>query len=128
MMGYNKYKNKKTELDGFKFDSEMESHYYLYLKSLQNIGEVVSFEMQPLYILQEGFISKDGQKIRPIQYKADFKVIYADGHEEVIDVKGQMTSEFKLKKKMFLYKYRDIDFKCVQERGRKSNKYCYVAW
>lgn len=121
-MSYNKYKNKKTEIDGIKFDSEMESHYYLYLIHLKEMGEVVAFELQPTYILQDGFI-KDGKKIRPILYKADFKVIYKDGHEEVIDVKGKLTAEFKLKKKMLLYRYRDINFKCVQEKGRKPNKY-----
>ena len=122
-MGYNKYHNKKTIIDGFKFDSEMESHYYIYLKHLKEIGEVVAFELQPTFLLQEGFNTKEGKRIRCIEYTADFRVIYRDGHEEVIDVKGKMTEVFKLKKKMLLYKYRDINFKCVQERGRKPNKY-----
>ena len=121
-MGYNKYKNKKTIIDGFKFDSEMESHYYLYLKQLKEMGKVVDFILQPTYLLQEGF-DLNGKRIRAITYKADFKVIYKDGHEEVIDVKGKLTEEFKIKRKMLLYRYRDINFKCVQERGRKPNKY-----
>ena len=121
-MSYNKYKNKKTMVDGIKFDSEMESHYYIYLKQLKEIGEVVDFVLQPTYLLQEGF-NLNGKRIRPITYKADFKVIYKDGHEEVIDVKGKITEEFKIKRKMLLYRYRDINFKCVQERGRKPNKY-----
>lgn len=122
-MNYNKYKNKKTIIDGFKFDSEMESHYYLYLKHLKEMGEVVNFELQPTFLLQEGFTTKEGDRIRPIKYIADFRVVYSDGHEEIIDVKGQMTESFKLKKKMLLYNYRDITFKCVQERGKKPNKY-----
>ena len=121
-MSYNKYKNKKTMIDGFKFDSEMESHYYLYLKQLKEMGEVVDFVLQPTYLLQEGF-DLNGKRIRPITYKADFKVIYKDGREEVIDVKGKLTEEFKIKRKRLLYRYRDINFKCVQERGRKPNKY-----
>ena len=121
-MSYNKYNNKKTIVDGIKFDSEMESHYYIYLKHLKEIGEVVDFILQPTYLLQEGF-NLNGKRIRAITYKADFKVIYKDGHEEVIDVKGKLTEEFKIKRKMLLYKYRDITFKCVQERGRKPNKY-----
>ena len=121
-MSYNKYNNKKTIVDGIKFDSEMESHYYIYLKQLKEIGEVVDFVLQPTYLLQEGF-DLNGKRIRPITYKADFKVIYKDGHEEVIDVKGKLTEEFKIKRKMLLYRYRDINFKCVQERGRKPNKY-----
>ena len=121
-MSYNKYNNKKTIVDGIKFDSEMESHYYIYLKHLKEIGEIVDFVLQPTYLLQEGF-NLNGKRIRAITYKADFKVIYKDGHEEVIDVKGKLTEEFKIKRKMLLYRYRDINFKCVQERGRKPNKY-----
>ena len=121
-MSYNKYKNKKTMIDGFKFDSEMESHYYLYLKHLKEIGEVVDFILQPTYLLQEGF-NLNGKRIRAITYKADFKVIYKDGNEEVIEIKKKITEEFKIKRKMLLYRYRDINFKCVQERGRKPNKY-----
>ena len=121
-MSYNKYNNKKTIVDGIKFDSEMERHYYIYLKQLKEIGEVADFILQPTYLLQEGF-NLNGKRIRAITYKADFKVIYKDGHEEVIDVKGKLTEEFKIKRKMLLYRYRDINFKCVQERGRKPNKY-----
>ena len=121
-MSYNKYNNKKTIVDGIKFDSEMESHYYIYLKHLKEIGEVVDFILQPTFLLQEGF-NLNGKRIRAITYKADFRVIYKDGHEEVIDVKGKLTEEFKIKRKILLYKYRDITFKCVQERGRKPNKY-----
>ena len=53
-MSYNKYNNKKTIVDGIKFDSEMESHYYIYLKQLKEIGEVVDFILHPTYLLQEG--------------------------------------------------------------------------
>ena len=49
-MSYNKYKNKKTMVDGIKFDSEMESHYYIYLKQLKEIGEVVDFVLQKVQV------------------------------------------------------------------------------
>lgn len=119
-MSYNKYKNNKVVVEGIKFDSETESHYYIYIKKLKEEGEVVAFELQPTYILQEGFI-KDGKKIRPIIYKADFKVIYKDGHEEIIDVKGQITAEFKIKRKLLLYKYPNIDFRVIVKEGKKGN-------
>ena len=47
-----KFHNKKTIVDGIKFDSEMESHYYIYLKKLKEEGIVLEFELQPKYILQ----------------------------------------------------------------------------
>ena len=92
------------------------------MQKLKEEGIVLDFELQPQYILQEGFI-KDGKKIQAITYKAEFRVIYANGLEEVIDVKGKVTESFRIKRKLLLYKYRDIDFKCLQEKGRKPNKY-----
>lgn len=120
-----KFHNKKTIVDGILFDSQMESHYYLYLKELKEQGVVVDFKLQPVFILQEGF-SKDGKKIQSIEYIADFEVTYNDGHVEIIDVKGKITEAFRIKRKILLYKYRDIDFKCVREKGRKPNKYWEV--
>lgn len=120
-----KFHNKKTIVDGILFDSQMESHYYLYLKELKEQGVVVDFKLQPVFILQEGF-SKDGKRIQPIKYIADFEVTYNDGHVEIIDVKGKITEAFRIKRKILLYKYRNIDFKCVREKGRKPNKYWEV--
>mgnify|MGYP003495001859 CR=1 FL=1 len=120
-----KFHNKKTIVDGILFDSQMESHYYLYLKELKEQGVVVDFKLQPVFILQEGF-SKDGKRIQPIKYIADFEVTYNDGHVEIIDVKGKITEAFRIKRKILLYKYRDVDFKCVREKGRKPNKYWEV--
>lgn len=120
-----KFHNKKTIVDGILFDSQMESHYYLYLKELKEQGVVVDFKLQPIFILQEGF-SKDGKRIQPIKYIADFEVTYNDGHVEIIDVKGKITEAFRIKRKILLYKYRDVDFKCVREKGRKPNKYWEV--
>jgi hypothetical protein len=120
-----KFHNKKTIVDGILFDSQMESHYYLYLKELKEQGVVVDFKLQPVFILQEGF-SKDGKRIQPIKYIADFEVTYNDGHVEIIDVKGKITEAFRIKRKILLYKYRNVDFKCVREKGRKPNKYWEV--
>ena len=120
-----KFHNKKTIVDGILFDSQMESHYYLYLKELKEQGVVVDFKLQPVFILQEGFC-KDGKRIQSIKYIADFEVTYNDGHVEIIDVKGKITEAFRIKRKILLYKYRDVDFKCVREKGRKPNKYWEV--
>lgn len=120
-----KFHNKKTIVDGILFDSQMESHYYLYLKELKEQSVVVDFKLQPVFILQEGF-SKDGKRIQPIKYIADFEVTYNDGHVEIIDVKGKITEAFRIKRKILLYKYRNVDFKCVREKGRKPNKYWEV--
>jgi hypothetical protein len=101
----NKYNAKKVVVDGIQFDSQDESNYYLHLKELKKKGKIKDFELQPKYELQPKFVNAKGKSILPINYKADFLVTHPDGTQEVIDVKGFETADFKLKKKMFEYKY-----------------------
>lgn len=100
----NKYNAKKTVVDGIEFDSKDESLYYLHLKEKKELGEIKDFDLQPEFELQPAF-RKKGKKWLPIKYKADFLVFHHDGSIDVIDVKGFETADFKLKKKMFEYKY-----------------------
>ena len=92
----------KTEIDGVKFDSKVESKYYLHLKDLESQGELSQLDCQPTFTLMEGFRRK-GVKIRDIVYKSDFKYLRKDGKTVVADVKGgDSTPEFKLKAKLLL--------------------------
>ena len=100
-----KYNAKKTETDGIKFDSALEGKYYLHIKQLQESGEVTRFDMQPSFILQGGFIDDYGVKHHPIKYVADFLVYYKDKPPVVVDVKGLLTSDFKLKRKLYAAKF-----------------------
>jgi len=102
-----KYGNRKTVVDGIVFDSVKESRYYMHLKLMEKAGYVVKIQRQVPFILQDGF-RKGGKAIRPIKYIADFVVEYADGHTEVIDVKGCKTDVYLLKKKLFEYKYHNM--------------------
>jgi len=104
-----KYKNKKPEVDGIVFDSKKEAAYYINLKILREAGKIKDFHLQPVFELLES--KKDLVTGRGIYYRADFKVINNDGSEEVIDVKGYKTYAYKLKKKLFLAKYPDLNFR-----------------
>jgi hypothetical protein len=44
-------------------------------------------------------------KIKAITYAADFLVTYRDGHQEIVDVKGVLTPQFRDKKKTFEFRY-----------------------
>ena len=103
-----KYKARKTLVDGIYFDSRAEAQYYLHLKSESAKGNVVEYTLQPVYELQEGY-RRGKRKVQPITYKADFLVTYKDGRQEVIDVKGMKTEVYRIKKKMFEYRYPDLE-------------------
>ena len=95
-----KYGNRKTVVDGITFDSQAEAIYYNQLKWLKQARQIKDFKLQPRYILQEGF-KKNGKTFRPITYKADFEVINLDGSTQIIDIKGTITKEFSIKRKLF---------------------------
>lgn len=127
-----KIAHKKTTIDGITFDSKMEADFYVYLKAEQKAGRVKSFQTQPEFVLQERFIIVEGKSIpdtnkdfeklkrkhkapihRAIKYISDFLVVYADNSVKVIDVKGIKTADFKIKEKMFNFKYPEYNFECV---------------
>ncbi len=107
-----KYKNRKTTIDNITFDSKKEAEYYIVLKSDKRAGKIKDFELQPEFVLQEGF-SKNGKLHRPIKYIADFKVYHNDGSIEIIDTKGVKTKVFAIKRKLFEFEYPDLSLKIV---------------
>lgn len=96
---FSKFKNKKTEYNGIKFDSKLELNIY---KEIIERG--LEVELQPKFLLQEKFVL-NGKNYRPIHYVGDFKLI-VNGNEYIIDAKGMETQVFKIKAKMFAYKFR----------------------
>lgn len=74
----NKYRNKKIVIDNIKFDSKLEANRYVELKLLQRAGKIKNLELQPRFLIQEGF-KKNGKTFRKIEYVADF--MYCQGRQ-----------------------------------------------
>lgn len=110
---YNVGNKDKRTYDGIVFDSILEMRYYrdVLLPKVES-GEVVSYELQKPYELQPKF-KHNGKTVLPIKYIADFFIVYADGHEEVIDTKGEPDNVALLKRKLFWYHYPDVDYRWV---------------
>lgn len=92
-----KYNNKKTFYNGVEYDSKREAEFAMQLDLLAKASDlsqrVVRVERQvPFQVVV------NDKKI--CKYVADFEVDYADGHSEVIDVKGFKTDVYRLKKKL----------------------------
>lgn len=120
-----KIASKKVEYDNHLFDSETEYRYYLHLKEDPNVAKI---ELQPQYVLMDGFAvecrecrgtgegvsERTGKKVmcrrckglgvkdrQAWSYKADFLITYKSGGQDVVDVKGFITDRFRLTRKMF---------------------------
>lgn len=113
-----KFRNKKTVIDGIRFDSKLEARRYIELQMLEKAGEISDLQIQPEFVLQPLF-RKNGKTYRKIVYRADFS--YFDkrqGKYIVEDTKGFQTDVYRLKKKLFEYRYPDLEIVEVYQRGK----------
>lgn len=111
---YGRYKVSPAEdrtFGGIVFDSKWESSVYQQLR-LQLPEERI--HRQVVFTLQPKFKSADGKAVREIQYIADFVLsancpapdsILNNDDTIVMDAKGHVTDIFKLKSKMFMFKF-----------------------
>ena len=95
----NKYNAKKTEIDGFVFDSKKEARRYQDLTLLERAGEITELECQPkfpIYVNQE----------KVCTYIADFRYLDIKENAYIVeDVKGVKTAIYRLKKKLMKAAY-----------------------
>ena len=106
----NKYRNLKTVRDGIIFDSRKEADRYTELLLLQRAGVIASLRWQIRFELVPEFGDE-----RAAFYIADFVYIDPESGKTIVeDVKSVATKKDKayiLKRKMFKYRYRDVEFR-----------------
>ncbi len=89
----NKYNNKKTIYNGHKYDSKKEAEYAFRLDVLIKSKDVLDYSRQVR-------INLDVNGVKVCAYIVDFIVVYPDGREEYVDVKGYKTDVYRIKKKL----------------------------
>lgn len=102
-----KYNAKKKVVDGHLFHSTKEAERYCELKLFLRAKEIQNLQLQPRFLLQDGFVDKEGNEHKKIEYVADFMYVDKSGKTVVEDVKGVLTDVYKIKKKIFLKIYDD---------------------
>lgn len=99
-----KYGNEKvTDASGERFDSKAEYRRWVYLVSLQRAREIRGLQRQVRYELIPAQPRPSGGTERACFYVADF--VYRRMDEEIVveDVKGAVTPEYRLKRKLMLW-------------------------
>ena len=97
-------KKDKPVVDGYIFDSELESRFYAErIKPFLDVM-IFDFKVHPKYEL----IPKTA-KHSAIAYVADFELILANDRVTVIDVKGMATEAALIKRKVFEWRYPDLE-------------------
>ena len=107
-----KFHNSKTIYKGVVYDSKKEAKRAYELEILQRAGLIHNLERQRSFELIPAYVNNKGKKVRPIIYIADF-VYEKNGIYYVEDVKGSkkvLTDVYRIKKKIFEYKYPEYVF------------------
>lgn len=113
--------SKNTDIrsyDGVVYDSKVEMLFYrdIVLPKIAS-GEILKCEKQVPFVLQEKFyrVDRNGKRIavRKIDYVADYVLYFKDGKYKVVDTKGFADSVALMKRKMFWFKYPDIDYQWI---------------
>jgi hypothetical protein len=111
--------NQRVTVDGFAFDSKAESRRYAELLLLEAAGQIEDLTVHPVYLLQASFVDSAGRKHKAISYEGDFGYTEVldpqsiQGRAVVEDVKGHRTEVFRLKEKLFRFRYPAIDFRVL---------------
>ena len=100
----NKYHANRVEYNGRTYDSRKEAKRAAVLEQQEKLGIIKNLQKQVSFELQPGYTNNQGKKIRSIIYVADF-VYEKDNVFYVEDTKGFKTPEYRLKRKLFEYKY-----------------------
>jgi hypothetical protein len=116
-------KVKRKEFDGHVFDSGEELEFYRdYLKTGVYKADILSISLQPKYELLPKF-EKSGTKHRAITYKPDFYIEFMNDRrevcKEVIEIKGFSTPDFVMRRKMFDYRYPDLNLIVLSKAPKK---------
>lgn len=99
-----KYGNVKPTYKGIKFNSKLEVFMY---KQLELLKTPFKYEGKS-YTVLEGF-TYQGEKVRPITYKPDFRL---DLFPVIIETKGMMNDSFPLRFKLFKKSLIDAKDEC----------------
>lgn len=112
-MAANKFNARTVRLDGYTFQSRAEARRYGELRLLEMAGEIHDLKVHPRFVLLDA--AKE-LGLRAVHYTADFQ--YTEGGRVIVeDVKGgsaTITGEFKLRRQLFMRRYRGVEFRIVK--------------
>ena len=128
-----KYKNVKVEVDGIKFDSKDEAHFYEYLKKLKDNKEILDFSLKPKFTLFEPYFYKYAYKNRKrlgCTYELDFCVIKLNGDRIYYDVKsiGNATQQGIMRRKLLEIKYPHINLVWICRNFKHGDKDGWIIY
>lgn len=118
--GDNKYGAKRTEFNGKKYDSKYEATIAQELDLRLKGGDIL--EVIPQYKIEAWAYRSDGSKAFLVKHKVDFRIQLKDHSYELIEAKGQETSDYQWRRKflehIWLHDHPDHTYRVVKQNSR----------
>ncbi|GAB3061954.1 DUF1064 domain-containing protein [Salinicoccus sesuvii] len=121
------YNTKKVEYKGIIFDSNEEAEYYQLLERKQAAGIIKEIELQPVLDLFPAY-DYYGKKRQKMVYKLDFRILYSDGVEVYIDIKGMATETAKMKRKIAEYLHPDKQIIWIAKSKKWGDRFGWIEY
>lgn len=100
--------NLLNENDIVKFDSEAESKRHRFLRKLEKEGRIAAISVHQSFTIMNDFTNAAGKRFGELVYEADFVYRDSEGKVHVEDVKGAATDDFRIKRRLFDARYKDL--------------------
>jgi len=117
----NKYGAKKTEYNGFRYDSKFEASIAQELDLRVKAGEILDYDRQ--YRVEIPLYDQRGLHLHTIRHKVDFRLHNPDGSFTLLEAKGVFTADYKMRRlfleKFFLPNNLDYDYEVVTQSTRR---------
>src|SRR5690242_18445893 len=93
----NKYGAKKTEFNGYKYDSKFEASVAAELEIRKKAKDILDYDRQ--FKVEVWAHRPDGIPAFKITHKVDFRIHHKDGSYELLEAKGVETADYKMRRK-----------------------------
>lgn len=99
---FNKFKNKKTNLDGRSFSSKLEASVYALLKLRLLAGEISEIQCQD-HVRVCGPFGHECYTNCKVELVVDFKCTRPDGTSFWVEAKGVRMPEYQIKRRLWMH-------------------------
>lgn len=115
----NKYGAKKTEFNGYKYDSKFEAGVAQELELRKKAKDIKDYEQQ--FMVEVWCYRENGLPAFKVKHKVDFRVHNNDGSYELLEAKGVETTDYKWRRKflehIWLPEHPDHTYTVVKQRN-----------
>lgn len=115
----NKYGAKRTEFNGYKYDSKFEASVAQELELRKQAGDIKDYDRQ--YKIEAWAYRENGLKAFKVSHKVDFRIHHNDGSFELYEAKGVETSDYLWRRKflehIWLPDHSDHTYTVVKQRS-----------